>query len=166
MMVIYTLLSLSFKSYSQPIIVMLAIPFGFMGALAGHALMGLNMTLLSMFGVIGLSGVIINNSLMVITFVNDRLAEGEEPVKAVIESTLERFRAILLTTLTTFLGVTPIILETSVQAQFLVPTAVSLGFGIIIGTGILIFTLPALAVLHLRIFGHHATKQEAPIAAE
>lgn len=156
MMLIYTLLALSFKSYSQPIIVMLAIPFGFMGALVGHAVLGMNMTLLSMFGVIGLSGVIINNSLMVISFVNDRLATGEDPVQAVIESTLERFRAILLTTLTTFLGVTPIILETSVQAQFLVPTAVSLGFGIIIGTSVLIFALPALAVTHLKLFGHHA----------
>jgi len=158
MMAIYTLLALSFKSYSQPIIVMLAIPFGFMGALVGHALLGMNMTLLSMFGVIGLSGVIINNSLMVISFVNDRLEEGEERIKAVIDSTLERFRAILLTTLTTFLGVTPIILETSVQAQFLVPTAVALGFGIIIGTSVLIFTLPALAVLHLKFFGHHTEK--------
>lgn len=161
MMIIYTLLALSFKSYSQPIIVMFAIPFGFMGALLGHALLGMNMTLLSMFGVIGLSGVIINNSLMVVTFVNDRLALGEEPVTAVIEATLERFRAILLTTLTTFLGVTPIILETSVQAQFLIPTAVSLGFGIIIGTSVLIFAIPAFAVLHLRLFGHHATKEAA-----
>ncbi len=154
MMVIYTLLALSFKSYTQPLIVMLAIPFGFMGALIGHAILGLDLTLLSMFGVIGLSGVIINNSLMVISFVNDRLLEGEHYVTAVIESTLERFRAILLTTLTTFLGVIPIILETSVQAQFLVPTAVSLGFGIIVGTIILVFTLPAFAVLHLALFGH------------
>lgn len=161
MMMIYTLLALSFKSYSQPIIVMFAIPFGFVGALVGHAMLGMNMTLLSMFGVIGLSGVIINNSLMVITFVNDRLAAGENPVQSVIEATLERFRAILLTTLTTFLGVTPIILETSVQAQFLVPTAVSLGFGIIIGTSVLIFTLPALAVMHLKIFGHHSQKKGA-----
>ncbi|WP_262694717.1 efflux RND transporter permease subunit [Kordiimonas aquimaris] len=159
MMVIFTLLSLSFKSYTQPIIVMMAIPFGFMGALVGHAMLGMNLTLLSMFGVIGLSGVIINNSLMVISFVNDRIAEGDNHITAVIESTLERFRAILLTTLTTFLGVTPIILETSVQAQFLVPTAVSLGFGIIIGTSVLIFTLPALAILHLRIFGHPASKE-------
>ncbi|MEX0297620.1 MAG: efflux RND transporter permease subunit [Kordiimonas sp.] len=159
MILIYTLLALSFKSYSQPIIVMLAIPFGFMGALIGHAMLGMNMTLLSMFGVIGLSGVIINNSLMVISFVNDRLETGEGHVEAVIESTLERFRAILLTTLTTFLGVTPIILETSVQAQFLVPTAVSLGFGIIIGTSVLIFALPALAVMHLRVFGHHTSRK-------
>ena len=162
MMVIYTLLALSFRSYTQPLIVMMAIPFGFMGALLGHALMGLDMTLLSMFGVIGLAGVIINNALMVITFVNDRLAAGERRVSAVIEAMLERFRAILLTTLTTFLGVIPIILETSVQAQFLVPTAVSLGFGIIIGTAILIFIMPAFAIAHLKIFGH----QDMTIAAQ
>ncbi|MCK0070630.1 efflux RND transporter permease subunit [Kordiimonas laminariae] len=167
MMVIYTLLALSFKSYSQPVIVMMAIPFGFMGALIGHGLLGMDMTLLSMFGVIGLSGVIINNSLMVVSFINDRIAEGEEYHTAVVESVLERFRAILLTTLTTFLGVTPIILETSVQAQFLVPTAVSLGFGIIIGTSVLIFTIPALSMMHLKVFGHHSRrgKKKAVAAA-
>jgi len=167
MLVIYTLLALSFKSYTQPIVVMLSIPFGFMGALLGHAMIGLDMTLLSMFGVIGLSGVIINNALMVITFVNDRLAAGERRTSAVIESTLERFRAILLTTLTTFLGVTPIILETSLQAQFLVPTAVSLGFGIVVGTVILIFTLPAFTILHLKIFGHgNMTPSKLPSVTE
>lgn len=152
MMVIFTLLALSFKSYSQPIIVMMAIPFGFMGALVGHALLGRDMTLLSMFGVIGLSGVIINNSLIVVNFINERLEDGATIKVAITEGILERFRAILLTTLTTFLGVTPIIMETSVQAQFLVPTAVSLGFGIIVGTSILIFLLPALAMVHFHFF--------------
>ena len=151
MIVIFTLLALQFKSYTQPLIVMCAIPFGFMGAVLGHALLGMPMSLLSFFGVIGLSGVVINNSLMVVTFLNDRLKNGEDPVQAVIDSMLERFRAILLTTLTTFLGVTPIILETSLQAQFLVPTAVSLGFGIIIGTTMLTFALPALAISHYRV---------------
>ncbi|MEO0816421.1 MAG: efflux RND transporter permease subunit [Pseudomonadota bacterium] len=154
MMVVFSLLALSFRSYSQPIIVMLAIPFGFMGALLGHAALGMNLTLLSFFGIIGLSGVIINNALIAIDFINERLAEGEDGESAIMEGILDRFRAILLTTLTTFLGVTPIILETSVQAQFLVPTAVSLGFGILIGTTMLIFVLPALAALHLRVFGH------------
>ncbi|MEM9740669.1 MAG: efflux RND transporter permease subunit [Pseudomonadota bacterium] len=153
-MVVYCLLALSFRSYSQPIIVMMAIPFGFMGALLGHAALGMNLTLLSFFGIIGLSGVIINNALMAIDFINERLRQGEAGHTAVIEGILDRFRAILLTTLTTFLGVVPIMLETSVQAMFLVPTAVSLGFGILIGTTMLIFVLPALASLHLRIFGH------------
>ncbi len=153
LIVIYSLLALNFKSYSQPIVIMLAIPFGFVGALIGHGLMGANLTLLSFFGIIGLSGVIINTSLMVTDFLNERLERGESIEDAVSEAMLDRFRAILLTTLTTFLGVTPIILERSLQAQFLIPTAISLGFGIIIGTFLLMFILPALLVLHLKIFG-------------
>ena len=146
---------------------MLAIPFGFVGALIGHGIMGANLTLLSFFGIIGLSGVIINTSLMVTDFMNERLELGEKPEDAVREAMLDRFRAILLTTLTTFLGVTPIIMETSLQAQFLIPTAISLGFGIIIGTFLLIFILPALLVLHLRVFGtgHADAKPEAEHAA-
>ncbi|MEO0786288.1 MAG: efflux RND transporter permease subunit, partial [Pseudomonadota bacterium] len=168
MMVVFSLLALSFRSYSQPLIVMSAIPFGFMGALLGHAALGMNLTLLSFFGIIGLSGVIINNALIAIDFINERLKAGESDTDAVIEGMLDRFRAILLTTLTTFLGVTPIILETSVQAQFLVPTAVSLGFGILIGTTMIIFVLPALAALHLRIFGHpnQDEAEQADVAAQ
>lgn len=167
LIVIYSLLALNFKSYSQPIVIMLAIPFGFVGALIGHGIMGANLTLLSFFGIIGLSGVIINTSLMVTDFMNERLELGEKPEDAVREAMLDRFRAILLTTLTTFLGVTPIIMETSLQAQFLIPTAISLGFGIIIGTFLLIFILPALLVLHLRVFGtgHADAKPEAEHAA-
>ncbi|MAP94877.1 MAG: heavy metal resistance protein CzcA, partial [Ponticaulis sp.] len=92
-------------------------------------------------------------SLMVTDFMNERLEMGESIEDAVREAMLDRFRAILLTTLTTFLGVTPIILERSLQAQFLIPTAISLGFGILIGTFLLIFILPALLVIHLRVFG-------------
>ena len=153
LIVIYSLLALNFRSYSQPLVIMAAIPFGFVGALIGHGLMGADLTLLSFFGIIGLSGVIINTSLMVTDFLNERLERGETPREAVIEAMLDRFRAILLTTLTTFLGVTPIILETSLQAQFLIPTAISLGFGILLGTAMLIFILPALLMIHLRIFG-------------
>lgn len=153
MIAIYSLLALNFRSYSQPIVIMAAIPFGYVGALLGHGIMGADLTLLSFFGIIGLSGVIINTSLMVADFLNERLERGEAPRDAVIAAMLDRFRAILLTTLTTFLGVTPIIMETSLQAQFLIPTAISLGFGILFGTSMLIFILPALLMLHLRIFG-------------
>ncbi|MEE2878201.1 MAG: efflux RND transporter permease subunit [Pseudomonadota bacterium] len=153
MIVIYSLLALNFRSYSQPIVIMGAIPFGYVGALLGHGIMGADLTLLSFFGIIGLSGVIINTSLMVTDFLNERLEQGEAPRDAVIAAMLDRFRAIMLTTLTTFLGVTPIILETSLQAQFLIPTAISLGFGILFGTTMLIFILPALLMLHLRVFG-------------
>ncbi|WND03764.1 efflux RND transporter permease subunit [Temperatibacter marinus] len=153
LMVIYTILALGFKSYTQPLIVMVAIPFGFMGALVGHGMMGLEMTLLSIFGIIGLSGVIVNNSLMVISVTNEKLDAGMAYQQAILEGAMQRFRPILLTTLTTFLGVTPIILETSIQAQFLVPTAVSLGFGIVIGTSFLVFVTPAMTVIHYRMFG-------------
>ncbi|WP_300380703.1 efflux RND transporter permease subunit [Henriciella sp.] len=153
MIVIYSLLALNFRSYSQPLVIMAAIPFGFVGALIGHGIMGADLTLLSFFGIIGLSGVIINTSLMVTDFLNERLESGESPASAVTEAMLDRFRAIMLTTLTTFLGVTPIILETSLQAQFLIPTAISLGFGILFGTSMLIFLLPAFLMIHLKIFG-------------
>ena len=153
MIAIYSLLALNFRSYSQPLVIMAAIPFGFTGALIGHGLMGADLTLLSFFGIIGLSGVIINTSLMITDFLNERLANGEAPKDAVIAAMLDRFRPVLLTTLTTFLGVTPIIMETSLQAQFLIPTAIALGFGILIGTFLLIFMLPALLMIHLQIFG-------------
>ncbi|MGB3624612.1 MAG: efflux RND transporter permease subunit [Henriciella sp.] len=166
MIVIYSLLALNFRSYSQPLVIMGAIPFGFVGALLGHGIMGADLTLLSFFGIIGLSGVIINTSLMVTDFANERLENGEAPADAVISAMQDRFRAVLLTTLTTFLGVTPIILETSLQAQFLIPTAISLGFGILFGTAMLIFILPALLMIHLKIFGTPSdTKEAAPEAA-
>jgi multidrug efflux pump subunit AcrB len=148
--VIYTLLALSFGSYTQPLVVLIIIPFGLIGALAGHALLGLNLTLLSLFGIIGLAGVIINDSLLMVDYINEALASGKKAADAIIDSAVSRFRPILLTSLTTFLGVTPIILEQSVQAAFLVPTAVSLGFGILVGTALLSFVVPAAAMLHVR----------------
>lgn len=160
MIVIYSLLALNFRSYSQPLVIMAAIPFGFVGALLGHGIMGADLTLLSFFGIIGLSGVIINTSLMVTDFMNEGLENGQSHSEAVISAMQDRFRAILLTTLTTFLGVTPIIMETSLQAQFLIPTAISLGFGILFGTAMLLFILPALLMIHLKIFGHVAEKNQ------
>ena len=161
--VVYALLSIVFMSYSQPLVIMSIIPFGFMGALLGHFMLGYDLTLLSMFGVIGLSGVVINDSLLIIKVINDKLADEEGDsddddessdstiATAVREATKERFRPVILTSLTTFLGVTPIILEQSVQAQFLAPTAISLGIGILFATIALIFLLPAVAVAHLKL---------------
>ena len=155
--VVYALLSLVFMSYSQPLVIMSIIPFGFMGALLGHFLLGYDLTLLSMFGVIGLSGVVINDSLLIIKLINDKIREASQTSKesdvanAVKEATKARFRPVILTSLTTFLGVTPIILEQSVQAQFLAPTAISLGIGILFATIVLIFLLPAVAACHLKL---------------
>lgn len=150
MFVIYALLALSFQSYAQPLIIMSIIPFGFMGAVLGHFMTGFDLTLLSMFGVIGLSGVIINDSLLLMQFVNQKLKEMPI-VEAVKQATLQRFRPIIVTSLTTSFGVLPIIFERSIQAQFLAPTAVSLGIGILFGTVVLIFLLPALTVLQAKL---------------
>ena len=147
---IYTLLAVSFRSYVQPLVVMSAIPFGLVGVLFGHLLLGLDVTFLSVFGLIGLSGVIINDSLVMMDFINENRREGMDMDDAIVEGAKSRFRPILLTSLTTFLGVSPLILEQSVQAQFLVPVAVSLGFGVVFGTAILMLFVPAVAKGHFR----------------
>ena len=150
---IFALLALVFRSYVQPIVVMLAIPLGLIGAVTGHLIMGLPLTLLSIFGIIGLAGVVINNSLVMVDLYNEYLGNGMDLRDAVIRGTKERFRPILLTSLTTFLGVYPLILETSLQAQFLIPLAVSIGFGVLFGTAIVILCVPAIFVLQAQIAG-------------
>jgi multidrug efflux pump subunit AcrB len=148
---IYALLALAFGSYFRPLIVLGIIPFGFVGALLGHAALGLNLTLLSMFGVIGLAGVIVNDALLIVDFTQAREREGAPPLEAIAEATLGRFRPVTLTTLTTFLGIAPLILETSVQAQFLIPTAVSLGAGVLFASVLQMVLVPAYSSLGARI---------------
>ncbi len=148
--VIYALLAIPFRSYMQPLIIMAAIPFGVIGAILGHLLMGMNLTILSFFGIVGLSGVVVNDSLVLIDLINERRREGVPMAEAVREAGKTRFRPILLTSLTTFLGVLPLILEKSLQAQFLIPMAVSLGFGILFATVIILLLVPALTVLEDR----------------
>ena len=145
---IYAILALAFGSYGRPVIVLMVIPFGAFGAVAGHALLGLDLTLLSLFGIIGLSGVIVNDSLLIVNFIQKGEAEGKPPKEAIIDATLARFRPVMLTTLTTFLGITPLVLETSVQAQFLIPTAVSLGAGVLVVSILQIVLVPAYAALY------------------
>jgi len=151
--VIFALLALIFRSFVQPIVVMLAIPLGLIGAVTGHLILGIPLGLLSFFGIIGLAGVVINNSLVMIDLYNEYLAKGYEVKDAVVEGTKDRFRPILLTSVTTFLGVYPLIMETSLQAQFLIPLAVSIGYGVLIGTAVIIFAIPAVFMLV-----HHITK--------
>ncbi|MEM1094637.1 MAG: efflux RND transporter permease subunit [Bacteroidota bacterium] len=150
MLAIYALLAIPFRSYIQPVVVMSVIPFGIIGALAGHLLLDIPIGLLSLFGIIGLSGVVVNNSLVMIDFINEKRSNGMAMRQAVIEGAQERFRPIMLTSLTTFLGVAPIVFETSLQAQFLVPMAAALGFGIVVATIILMPLVPALAMLQWR----------------
>ena len=143
MAVVYALLAVAFGSYAQPLIVMMAIPFGIVGAVIGHILLGYDLSLISLMGVIALSGVVVNDSLIMIDYANRR--RGEQTAFAAIhQAGLRRFRPIILTTLTTFGGLTPIILETSRQAYYLIPMAISLGFGIIFATAIILVIVPCL----------------------
>jgi multidrug efflux pump subunit AcrB len=139
---IYALLAIPFKSFSQPFIVMGAIPFGIVGAIAGHLIMGLNLSLLSLFGMVGLAGVVVNDSLVLIDAANRIRQKGVDAKEAVAQAGALRFRAIILTSLTTFAGLVPMILEKSMQAQFLIPMAVSLAFGVLFATGITLLLVP------------------------
>ncbi len=155
--VIYALLAIPFRSYTQPLVVMLAIPFSMVGAVWGHVLMGLDLALLSMFGIVALSGVVVNDSLVLLSFYNQLLGAGMERREALVEAGKQRFRAILLTSLTTFFGLLPMILERSVQAQFLIPMAVSLGFGILFATAIILIGVPTTMLILgdvLEFYGH------------
>ena len=142
--VIFALLAIPFRSYIQPVIVMFVIPFGLIGAVGGHVVTGYSLSLMSMFGIVALSGVVVNDSLVLIDATNRLTAQGRPAREAIIEAGATRFRPILLTSLTTFFGLVPMILETSVQAQFLVPMAVSLGFGVLFVTVIVLLVVPAL----------------------
>ena len=144
LLVIYGLLAIPFKSYLQPLVVMSAIPFGFVGAIWGHVVMGYNLAILSIFGIVALTGVVVNDSLVLIDFVNRARARGATVLEAVHEAGRARFRPILLTSLTTFAGLTPLLLEKSLQAQFLIPMAISLAFGVLFATFITLILVPSL----------------------
>jgi multidrug efflux pump subunit AcrB len=143
----FAMLAIPFRSYVQPLIVMSAIPFGFVGAVLGHLAMGYTMSLISVFGVIALSGVVVNDSLVLIDTVNKMRASGMTALEAVVRAGMRRMRPILLTSLTTFMGLAPMIFETSVQARFLIPMAISLGFGVLFATLITLVLVPALYVI-------------------
>ena len=144
LIVIYALLAIPFRSYLQPMIVMSAIPFGLIGAVIGHRLIGLNFTMLSLLGLIALTGVVVNDSLVMVDFINRRLAVGMPVHDAIRDAGAARFRPIVLTSLTTFVGLLPLLLERSFQAQFLVPMAVSLAFGVLFATAITLLLVPSL----------------------
>ena len=156
---IYVLLAVPFKNYWQPLIIMVAIPFGIVGAVIGHLIVGYatlgesySLSLMSLFGVVALSGVVVNDSLVLIDFANQRRREGANMHDAIVSAGIQRFRPIILTTLTTFFGLMPMILETSRQARFLIPMAISLGFGILFATGITLLLIPSLTMI-LEDFG-------------
>ena len=150
---IYALLAVPFKSYTQPLVVMSAIPFGFIGAIVGHLVMGFELSLISVFGIIALSGVVVNDSLVLLDTTNREMANGATPLDAIVTASKRRLRPILVTSLTTFFGLVPMIFETSTQARFLIPMAVSLGFGILFATVIILLLVPALFLIQLDIVG-------------
>jgi multidrug efflux pump subunit AcrB len=144
---IYFLLAIPFRSYIQPVIVMIAIPFGIIGAVFGHMLMDYHLSLMSMMGMIALSGVVVNDSLVLVDYANKQQRKGTLPAKAIREAGIRRFRPVLLTTLTTFGGLAPMIFETSRQARFMIPMALSLGFGIVFATVITLALVPCLYLI-------------------
>ena len=142
MIVVYMLLAIPFKSYFQPLVVMSSIPFGITGAVIGHILMGMNLSVLSMMGIVALTGVVVNDSLVMVDFINRYRDEGNTIRDAVLEAGPRRFRPIFLTSLTTFVGLIPLILEKSTQAKFMIPMAVSLSFGVLFATAITLLLVP------------------------
>lgn len=144
---IYTLLAIPLKSYSQPFIIMSVIPFGIVGAIVGHLVLGMAVSVLSICGIIALSGVVVNDSLIMVDFVNRARKEGMSLMDAAISAGTQRFRAIILTSLTTFMGLMPIVFERSLQAQVVIPMAISLAFGILFATVITLLLVPALYLI-------------------
>ena len=147
LVLIYVLLAIPFNSYAQPIIIMISIPFGIVGAVIGHLLLDYSLSLISLFGVVALSGVVVNDALVLIDFANKRRDKGLTTHDAVRSAGIQRFRPIILTTLTTFFGLMPMIVETSRQARFLIPMAISLGFGILFATAITLLLIPSLMLI-------------------
>ena len=151
MLAIFALLAIPLRSYRKPFIVMAIIPFGLIGLVLGHLILGLTVSAFALMGFFGLSGVVVNDSLVMIDFMDQQLRAGATPEQAIVEGAKGRFRPIFLTSVTTFLCFTPLILERAIQAQFLAPFAATLGVGIMISTAILMLVVPALMAVHLRV---------------
>jgi len=144
---IFCLLASEFRAYAQPLIIMFAIPFGLTGAVLGHLVMGMPLTLISVFGMVALAGIVVNDSLVLIDFINNRVRDGIDPRQAVVDSGKARFRAVMLTSLTTIAGLLPLLLERSMQAQLLLPMAVSVVFGLTTATLLTLLVTPALYLI-------------------
>jgi len=145
---IYLVLAWVFASYGWPLVVMSVIPFGVIGALLGHWLMGLDLTVLSLFGLFGLSGIVVNDSIILVMFYKQQKESGVPWRRAIVEATCQRLRAVLLTSLTTIAGLTPLMFETSRQAQFLIPMAVTISYGLAVATLLVLLVVPSLLCVH------------------
>lgn len=161
----FVLLAIEFKSAIQPILVMLIIPFGALGAVVGHVILGLPLTLFSFYGIIALTGIVVNDSIVLIDFINSRVRNGMPISQALSESGVRRFRPVLLTTITTIGGLVPILLETSIQAQILIPMATSIAFGELFATIIVLYLVPVSYSLYWSAGGRFAVEDEYSAAA-
>lgn len=177
LMVMYVILAIEFKSAMQPALVMLIIPFGALGAVLGHVLLGQMLTLFSFYGIIALTGIVVNDSIVLIDFINSRARAGKPINEAIRESGLRRFRPVMLTTVTTVGGLTPILLESSIQAQILIPMATSIAFGEIFATVVVLYLVPVTYSLYWSAGGnaevaageasqHHEDEQESDVPGE
>ncbi len=144
LVMIYLILAFVFASYTQPLIIMSVIPFGLVGTVLGHFIQNFDLTFLSMIGLLGLSGILVNNSIILISRIQERLRDGENEREAIINGIIDRFRAVVLTSMTTVLGLAPLLFETSVQAQFLLPMVITIAWGLAFATLIVLILLPAL----------------------
>jgi len=147
LMTLYGLLAIPLKSVTQPIYVMSAVPFAVIGALLGHVIMGLAPSYLSVFGMLALAGISVNDTLVMVDYVNRRLAEGASLREAALAAGARRFRPIMLTSVTTFVGLLPLLMDRSLQAQFLIPMAVSLAFGVLFATVVTLYLVPCSLLL-------------------
>jgi len=164
--VIYALLAVPLRSYLQPLVIMAVIPFGLVGAIGGHLLLGMDLSMMSVFGVVALSGVVVNASLLLVHYVNGRRLKGVPTLRAVRDAGVARFRPVVLTSLTTFAGLTPLLLERSLSAQFLIPMATSLAFGVLFATLISLFLVPSAYVILedlKKLAGGSPTEEEPPV---
>ena len=139
---IYFIIASIFRSYLQPVVIMATIPFGLVGGVVGHLLFGMPLTLMSLFGLVALAGIVVNDAIVLIECFNEKLAAGLPLFAALVEAGQRRFRAILLTSITTFFGLMPLILEKSMQAQFLIPMAIAIAFGVMFSTVVTLVLIP------------------------
>ncbi len=149
LLAMYILLVVEFRSYFQPLLIMAIIPFGIIGAIWGHALMGLEVTLFSFFGLVALTGVVVNDSIVLVDFINQRVRDGMDQNEALVEAGRRRLRPVFLTSITTIGGLFPMLLEKSFQAQFLIPMATSIAFGLMLSTVLVLFQVPVFFKLYL-----------------
>ena len=161
----YALLAVAFKSYTQPLLILIAMPYAFIGAVVGHATLGMTMAIFSYFGIAAAAGVVVNDNLVLMDYCNQLKAKGMEAKEAIVEAGVARFRPILLTSVTTIVGLMPMMLERSIQAAFLQPVVVSLAFGVFMAFFVTLFMVPALYAIGIdfhdwkertkhKLFGH------------